>query len=298
MELLFGGCIVLLLIFLFLRKLFNGNEFDDDHDDTAEKKDPMSRLIDLIGRRSEGRETLVITDEWWGDEVSRLDEKLRPHLFDINEDVRLMKRVSRLEPERELELVITSEGGGIAPSDAIVRMLEEREFTTAQVPYQAYSAATLISLACRRLKMGVYAMLSPFDPQLWFQLPHTKDKQFASAHWIEAAGRDYGGGMDGVSDQMKLAALDAEVYHRDNIATTRRVLGGRYSEPIVEEVVEELCSGKHPHSKPYHRRDLETLGLEVEDLDPEIWEIAEAVEELRESKKTSKKSKKEKIGWF
>jgi hypothetical protein len=153
--------------------------------------------------------------------------------------------------------------------------LRERENTVAVVPYKAYSAATLIALTAKKLIVGPYGLLSPFDPQVGFIYPNTQSQVFPSKILMDLNKQDS-------LETTQMYQHDAKIYHEDNLKTVDEIFDGRYSKEVIDKVKEAMCKGDVPHGKPFHRTDLIKLGLNVDtEMDDRFLMLASMGEELR-----------------
>lgn len=236
---------------------------------TPEMIDNMFNEIDDFEQELDGKIILLV------DEIGEDLEDLGDCMVDIEDELRFIELVSNTPDDETLYLIITSDGGSVQSSDAIVRVLRERENTVAVVPYKAYSAASLIALATEKLIVGPYGLLSPFDPQMGFMYPNTKSQMFSSKVLMDLNKQDS-------LETTQMYQHDAKIYHEDNLKTVDDILKNRYSTEIINKVKDAMCKGDVPHSKPFHRTDLIKLGLEVDcDMDERFLMLASMGEELR-----------------
>ncbi len=71
------------------------------------------------------------------------------------------------EDERKIDLLIVSRGGDPIVSWRIISLLRERfDEVGVLIPYEAYSAATLLALGANEIVMHPFSNLGPVDPQL------------------------------------------------------------------------------------------------------------------------------------
>lgn len=76
---------------------------------------------------------------------------------------------SILEEFKELDFIITSNGGNWIAVQRLISFLRERfNKITAMIPYVAYSAATILALGADEIIMHLFSNLGPVDPQLSF----------------------------------------------------------------------------------------------------------------------------------
>lgn len=80
---------------------------------------------------------------------------------------KIYKSISNLKNEKDILLIILSNGGQIEPAYLISKTCKRLSRTkfVISIPRQAKSAATLISLGADELHMGLLSELGPIDPQ-------------------------------------------------------------------------------------------------------------------------------------
>ncbi|MGH8048776.1 MAG: SDH family Clp fold serine proteinase [Chthoniobacterales bacterium] len=90
--------------------------------------------------------------------------------FSINDGhmTGLMTVVNKLDRNKGLDLILHTPGGEINATEAIVHYLRYafKGDIRAIVPHEAMSAGTMISLACKKIVMGMHSSLGPVDPQI------------------------------------------------------------------------------------------------------------------------------------
>lgn len=147
-----------------------------DPPDAAPKPKPYSeKLFDALQAKSEDDLKAVI--------VGRIHELIASHnvgaynvviFFDDERSIsdfhadRIYNDVSRVEPARDILLLVQSRGGRVEPAYLISRTCKKispNKFVVA-VPRRAKSAATLLSLGADELHLGMMSQLGPIDPQV------------------------------------------------------------------------------------------------------------------------------------
>ena len=250
--------VLVLLLFLFgitIGKMYLNQHQDDE---TSDLDDPLQKqILDLVDELEDQtkRKLLIL-----GDSIKnkkKFDQKLRKLVVEIEDEEDFIIKMSQIPKETPITMVIHSHGGSISASDAIVRVIVARGNFTMVVPIKAYSAATMISLAGEKLIMGPYALVSPYDPQLDIEQPNIEEATTFSTRVMMDL-------WNPNQDISKLHQRDSQIYHQENLETTQMMLEDKYEPAIIKKVQDELCSGNASHSKPYHRSDLEVLGLEID----------------------------------
>lgn len=250
---------------------------DEELEDILTPKQLVHKILPLIQELEEdlGGKVLLMVDH---DDHAKIDPRLRgKYWIDLEDEVQFLHLLSQFK-EAPLFLMLCTDGGSITSSDAMVRVLREYPHSTSIVPYKAYSAGSLLALSTRHLLMGPYALLSPFDPQLDLRLANNKPQSFSSRLLMELDPATH----PEMETLAHLTQLDAQIYHQDNMLTTTQILSDKYPPSVIQEVKEHLCTGDYPHSKPFHRNDLQKMGLEIGEIADERWlELASYVQEYR-----------------
>lgn len=82
--------------------------------------------------------------------------------------------------EKEIDLLIISNGGDPIVSWRIISMLRERfEKVSVLIPYKAYSSATMLSLGANEIIMHPYANLGPIDLQINYKNDKGENKSIS-----------------------------------------------------------------------------------------------------------------------
>ena len=89
----------------------------------------------------------------------------------------LIKQINKFKETDSIDILILSNGGDPIVSWRIISILREKfKHVGVLVPYNAYSAATLLALGGDEIIMHPYANLGPLDPQLTFPDQNGKQK--------------------------------------------------------------------------------------------------------------------------
>tara|TARA_Y100000780_G_scaffold205743_1_gene200926 strand:+ start:13838 stop:14725 length:888 start_codon:yes stop_codon:yes gene_type:complete len=207
--------------------------------------------------------------------------ELKDYIIDIDKEYTFYNFMKRLRENEypDIELIIHSEGGLISSSDIIVNTLLEYESKiTSHIPYLAQSAATSITLASDIIRMEKYAILGPIDPQINYVDEDSKEDSCSSSilkFMYENNKLD--------DDEKKIRALEAKIYHEDNITNTRKCLDEKHKYLFnyqKDNIIKELASGIYPHHKPYSKKALEKLGLRIFYIDKNLLGIYEELNKL------------------
>ena len=203
--------------------------------------------------------------------ISNEDEDLNSkYIVPINDSEKFVKRlVKNAKTNNHLYLIIHSHGGDIGESDIILNaIMRHNNPIYTVVPRYAKSAATLIALTGKIIFMDSYSHITPTDPQL-----SVKDKTFSSKMLMDFLNivqnnKNYDG-------DYILEALDAKVYHDDNLKTLNKILcKKRLSKTNHNKIMNLLGSGELPHNYPFGPHDLINMGLNVQvNVPDELTEI-------------------------
>ena len=167
---------------------------------------------------------------------------------------------------KPLYLIVHCHGGNVTESDIIINsILKHNNVIYVFIPKYAESAAALLSLAAKKIYMDYYAYLTPTDPQIC-----NDNKSYSSKILIDALKNN------AINDPyIILDALDAKVYHDDNIETLRKIMSTKtVNKSNLNKIIDIFASGRLPHHYPIGFSDLRDLGLPVENYIPnQISEI-------------------------
>lgn len=206
----------------------------------------------------------------------------------------------------EIDLIIDSNGGDPLTAWRFISILRSKvKKINVVVPYNAYSAATMIALGANKILMSKYGCLGPIDPQIKVKQEDGKDKHFAY--------EDVTSFLDFVKNEAKLTeqehikdafqSLTEKVepihlgyaYRGSSLSQTlgeklllthmKKVNGANKAQTIVERLNKSFFN--HGHSITI--KDAKEIGLSVEKLPDSLeeiaWEILTDIEnELNERK--------------
>jgi len=183
----------------------------------------------------------------------------------INNWLRTNILESKLIPNHSIHIIIHTTGGSVKSSDAIFNTIINSDVPIyTHVPFYAYSAGTMIALASHKIYMNPYSNLSPVDPQLVFT-SNNVTYTFSSKVLIDLMKK-----KKNIDDILYLNALDAQVYHNDDIENLKIIFNKRIkNKKNISKLVNIFGSGNYPHSKPFYYEYLESLGLHVDNNQPQ-----------------------------
>lgn len=203
---------------------------------------------------------------------------------------------------QEIDLLVVSRGGDPIVSWRIISLLRERfDKLNILIPYEAYSAATLLALGADEIIMHPFSNLGPVDPQLQGtkNLPGMPGQQdgirFGAedlSHFIDFVRKDVG-----ISDQEQLERAFELVCQEIGsipigIAKRSSNLALSLGEKLlrlhmndhnkVKAISEALNKSFYHHGYPVGRKEAKDIGLNIIDapeaLEKLIWEVWENME--------------------
>lgn len=262
-----GGCY---LVRLFSSRISIEESDQDPNLGRLEYDDPItvSQLTQQFEKCEQELETpvIMVTHKFWKNSPKTIH--LNRYIVDIDDDSRFIHILSG--KSSNLTMVIDSHGGDIFANDPMVRgMLHYQDNfgdITCMVPYQAYSAATMLALAGRRLLLGPCGMVGPFDPQMSFDSPHTDEVVYSSKVIMEA--------VDGIEKKdlhpiINMVATETRIYHSDNLRQAEKISEfHNYEKEVHDRMIDHMCSGRFPHSTSFAYSDLQSIGVDVEQRVP------------------------------
>jgi hypothetical protein len=203
---------------------------------------------------------------------------------------------------QEIDLLVVSRGGDPIVSWRIISLLRERfDKLNILIPYEAYSAATLLALGADEIIMHPFSNLGPVDPQLQGtkNLPGMPGQQdgirFGAedlSHFIDFVRKDVG-----ITDQEQLERAFELVCQEIGsipigIAKRSSNLALSLGEKLlrlhmndhnkVKAISEALNKSFYHHGYPVGRKEAKDIGLNIIDapeiLEKLIWEVWENME--------------------
>ena len=225
----------------------------------GEGADPMERHRALIAAR------IGAYERERGSVVLPIIHHDRDDYVDRDTSMLVLDTLRAAGPDRDVDVVLHTPGGEGAATRQILHALKRHKGRkTAFIPYHAWSAGTMIALACDEIVMSPSAVLGPIDPQYGYmpaailaQLLKEKNK-------------------DRISDEMFVLAKMAERAVRE-----ARHFACEYTNPAHKDgdscaITDELVSGARNHDYPIVPEEARELGLNVKNNIPEaIYAICE-----------------------
>ena len=208
------------------------------------------------------------------------------------------KQITKIPHEKtEVDLLLVSNGGDPVVSWRIISLLRERfKKVGVLLPYQAYSAATLVALGADDIVMHPFSNLGPVDPQLSGQRnvpgkPGVQEQiNFGAedlSHFIDFVCNDVG-----ISDQeqkerafelvcKEVGAIPIGIAKRSsNLASSlgQKLLSLHMTDQNkVKAISDSLNKSFYHHGYPVGRSEAEKIGLPIteapDDLEEVIWNV-------------------------
>lgn len=247
---------------------------------TSNKQESNKGLLYYI-KKEEERDSckiLIITDKFWEDGKTNLDKGLKNRIIDMDytDEEWYFRWFNRnKEDEPKLKIIIHSAGGEVKICDMIFGSLINYDGQIdAYIPYYAFSAAAMVTLACDNIFMDQYGCLGPTDPQM----PNSDDAYnvHSSRTVLDILRFKRRRKMD---DKMCVYLNECKVYHKDNINNLKKIFQLKgLDKKQVKKLVKLFGSGIYPHHRPIYSDQLTQMGLEINSEIPE--EINKIFEEL------------------
>jgi hypothetical protein len=202
-----------------------------------------------------------------------------------NDVMALQELLQGLGPQRQLTLVVKSDGGSGMAALRMVHLL--RRYTrrlTLLAPLNCASAATMLALGADRIGMGPLSYLTAVDTSLEHDLSpvdHTNNLVAVSNDevervirlWKESAGRTHS--VNPYQELYKylhplvIGALDRA--SSLSLMLCREILGYHMKDKAKADRISRQLNSSYPaHQYPITSREARRLGLDVFDLDPDL----------------------------
>lgn len=161
--------------------------------------------------------------------------------IDDSEDV---LRAIRLTPDDEpIDIIIHTPGGIALAATQIAFALKDHKGKTAiMVPHYAMSGGTLIALAADEIIMDPHAVLGPVDPQIG-----TQKGTYAASSILKVVNQKK---PEDIDDETFYLAEEAKKSIEQMKETVRILIQNKYDQEKIEEIIEDLVSGKYTHDFP------------------------------------------------
>ncbi len=206
--------------------------------------------LDRIVRNVKDADIIFIVD---GDSEIEND-----YIIPINDSQKFVNILrENAKTNKKIYMIIHCNGGCVIESDVIINsMLRHNNPIYAYIPNYASSAATLIAFAADKIYMDTYAFVTPTDPQITLENGETYSSRVLS-NFLKSE-------LPSKDSNFALAALDAKIYHKDNIETIKKIMNKRnISKKKLKNVIKTFGKGKLPHHYPIYSNELNNYGIKV-----------------------------------
>ncbi|MFC1803787.1 hypothetical protein ACFL0D_07465 [Thermoproteota archaeon] len=163
--------------------------------------------------------------------------------IDIDDSEELL-RIIRLTPdEQPIDLIVHTPGGiALAATQIAFALKAHKGKTTVMVPHYAMSGGTLIALAADEIFMDPHAVLGPVDPQIG-----TQRGTFAATSILKVVETKT---RDETDDETLYLAEEARKAIDQMKDSVRQLLSDKYAEEQIENIINDLVTGKYTHDFP------------------------------------------------
>lgn len=198
------------------------------------------------------------------------------YVIPINKSQSFIKKLKEnSKTDKPIYLIIHSTGGSVVESDIIINaIMRHNNPIYTFVPAYAESAATLIALTGQQIFMDSYSYMTPTDTQLHVQFDNN-DKVFGSKVLMDYLNIILRKNVKIQDPIFVLDALDAKMYHKDNIETLKKIMFRKnISRTNINKIIDILGSGNLPHHYPIGPDDLQKLGIPIENYPEDVAKIS------------------------
>lgn len=199
-----------------------------------------------------------------------------------------------------IDLLIESQGGDALVAWRVVSLIRERiDNFTVIIPFNAFSAATLLALGANEIIMGNYGCLGPIDPQINIRKKDGTTQQFAYqdvVSYLDFVKKEVGlTEQDHVEKTFQLLCeqLDPSVLGVAKRASSLSVtmaekllqthMSGLEEEQQAKGIATKLNESYFSHGYAVSKSEAKDIGLKIIDADSEletrIWEIHRDISE-------------------
>ncbi len=195
-----------------------------------------------------------------GSVVVRIVHHLNYEYVDEYTAIEVIDALRKAGPDAPVDIILHTPGGALHAAQQILHALKHhRGRKTAFIPYSAWSAGTMIALACDEIVLGSSAVIGPIDPQ-YGGLPAP-----LLAELLDDKGPDH------INDQMlviakmaRQAVKESKAFACDYVNPVHN--GGNESCALTNELI---GSGRN-HQAPIMPQEAKAMGLNVSTDMPEL----------------------------
>jgi hypothetical protein len=182
---------------------------------------------------------------------------------------RFINEFRNIPDDKEVHILIHTNGGELNAAEIICRIIHQHKGkVVAIVPNYAYSAGTMISLACDEILTSNVSVFGPIDPQMGFP----------SNSIIEAVKRNCKFAIEDVFRIESEKAINDVKALLTDILTFDMSNETRSKEELVEIIMNDMVDGKHLHGHPIFASKLSEYKLTVNVDNDKMKELAEKLE--------------------
>lgn len=163
--------------------------------------------------------------------------------IDIDDSEEILRIIRRTPDEQPIDLIIHTPGGiALAATQIAFALKAHMGKTTVMVPHYAMSGGTLIALAADEILMDPHAVLGPVDPQIG-----TQRGTYAATSIIKVVDTKT---RDETEDETLYLAEEARKAIDQMKDTVRQLLSDKFEEERVNQIIDNLVTGKFTHDFP------------------------------------------------
>jgi len=205
----------------------------------------------MLTKISKSRRSNVITLIHRQETIAFLNIPIARYI-DIDDSEQVLRAIRMVPKDEPIDLIIHTPGGlAIAAAQIAMALKDHTGKKTVIVPHYAMSGGTLIALAADSICMDSHAFLGPVDPQIGDQ-----NGSYPASSLIHLTKVK---NVNEIDDRTLILAEEAKKAVRQMQDLVRKILGDRFPEEKVGQIVGELVSGKYTHDHPITRDDIERL---------------------------------------
>ncbi|MGB9730089.1 MAG: SDH family Clp fold serine proteinase [Thermoprotei archaeon] len=205
----------------------------------------------LLRKLSQTRNSAVITLIHRQETVSFLGIPVHRYI-DIDDSEDVLRAIRMTLPGTPIDIIVHTPGGiALAAVQIAFALKSHQGKKTVIVPHYAMSGGTLIALAADEIIMDPHAVLGPVDPQIG-----DESGVYPAATIIKIVQQK---GVQSVEDKTLILAEESRKALEQMEKVVRKIIGNKYSEEKVKEIIDELVSGKYTHDHPFTADDIQRL---------------------------------------
>lgn len=183
--------------------------------------------------------------------------------IDIQDSEQVLRAIKLTDPNLPIDLILHTPGGLVLAAEQIANALSRHPAkVTVFVPHYAMSGGTMLALAANEIVMDENAVLGPVDPQIG---------QYPAASILRVVEEK---NINEIDDQTLILADISRKAIEQVKATIRRIACCHYNEAQVEQLTEDLATGKWTHDYPISVEEARKLELNINTQMPqEIYQL-------------------------